>query len=204
MKTLLRIDASAQRAGSHSRALADHYETRWEAAHPRGRIIRRDLAADPLPHLDEATVSVFHAGGDPGAGPVPPGIVLSDTLIAELRAADHVVVSSATYNFGITSSLKAWIDHVVRFGHTIARGEKGVSGLLGGRSACLLTARGGNPDTSPEFLSPTVLAVFQYIGFSRVDWISLEGTKIPDGRFEERVAAARSAVNALFENEAGT
>lgn len=202
MKTLLRIDASAQRTGSHSRALADYYETRWETAHPGGRIVRRDLAADPLPHLDEETVRVLYAGGEPGEGPVPPGITLSNKLIGELRTADQVVVSSSVYNFGITSSLKAWIDHVVRFGHTIARGESGVSGLLGGKSVCLLTARGGNIDTSPEYLSSTVRVVFQYIGFSRVDWISLEGTKIPDGRLEERIAEARSAVNALFENEA--
>lgn len=202
MKTLLRIDASAQRTGSQSRALADYYETCWETAHPGGRVIRRDLAADPLPHLDKETVRVFYAGGDPGEGPVPLGIALSDTLIGELLTVDQVVVSSSVYNFGITSSLKAWIDHVVRFGHTIARGESGVSGLLGGKSVCLLTARGGNAETSPEYLSSTVRAVFQYIGFSRIDWISLEGTKIPDGRLDERIAVARNAVNALFENEA--
>jgi FMN-dependent NADH-azoreductase len=201
MKTLLRIDASAQLTGSHSRLLADYYQDLWEAAHPGGRVVRRDLAADPLPHLDEATVGVFYTGGEPGEGTVPQGIALSDTLIGELREADQVVVSSAVYNFGITSSLKAWIDHVIRFGHTITRGEKGVSGLLGGRSACLLTARGGNAATSPEFLSPTVRAVFQYMGFSRFDWVSLEGTKIPDGRLDERIAAARIAMNALFENE---
>jgi FMN-dependent NADH-azoreductase len=143
---------------------------------------------------------VFYAGGEAGPGPVPPGIALSDTFIQELRAADCVVISSAVYNFGITSSLKAWIDHIVRFGQTISRGEKGVAGLLEGKSVCLLTARGGNAETSPEFLSSTVLAVFRYIGFSQIDWISLEGTKIPDGRLDERVAAARGAVNALFED----
>ena len=203
MRTLLRIDASAQQTGSYSRALADYHQALWETAHPGGRVIRRDLAADPLPHLDEETVAVFYAGGEPGVGLVPSGIALSDILIGELRAANHVVISSSVYNFSITSSLKAWVDHVIRFGHTITRDEKGVSGLLGGRSACLLTARGGNAETSPEFLSPTVRAVFQYMGFSRFDWIALEGTKIPDGRLDARVAAARSAVNALFENEAG-
>jgi FMN-dependent NADH-azoreductase len=203
MKTLLRIDASARREGSYSRVLGDHYEKCWATAHPDGRVIRRDLAVDPLPHLDEATVAVLYAGGDPGDGPFPPGIVLSDTLIGELRSADQVVVSSAVYNFSITSSLKAWIDHIVRFGHTITRGENGVSGLLAGRCVCLLTARGGNAETSPEYQSATLRAVFQYIGFSRIDWISLEGTKIPDGRLEERIEGARAAVNALFASPHG-
>jgi FMN-dependent NADH-azoreductase len=199
MKTLLRIDAGVRHSGSHSRALADHYERCWQKVHPGGRVIRRDLAANPPPHLDEATVAVFYAGGDPGNGPVPAGIRVSDTLIAELRAADDVVVSSGVYNFNITSTLKAWIDHIVRFGHTIARGEDGrVSGLLGGRSVCVLFARGGNAQTSPEYPGASLRALFQYIGFSRIEEICLEGTGIPDGKLPERLAAARAAVNALF------
>jgi len=199
MKTLLRIDASAQRAESQSRRLADHYETNWRQAHPGGRVIVRDLATEPVPHLDEATVAVLYAGGDPGNGPVPSGIALSDTLIAELTVANDVVISSAVYNFNMTSSLKAWVDHIVRFGQTIAYGEKGVAGLLTGRSVCLITARGGNAQTSPDFQTPSLKATFSYLGFSRIDTVSLEGTKIPDGGLEERIVAARAAIEGLFE-----
>lgn len=202
MKKLLRIDASAQRTGSHSRALADYFQGRWLDVNPGGEIVTRDLAAEPLPHLDGGTIAVFYAGGDPGQGPVPEGIALSDELIGELKWADDVLVSSAVYNFNVTSSLKAWIDHVVRFGHTLGMGEKGPVGLLAGKSVCLVTARGGNTDSSPDFLGPSVQAVFKYMGFERVDWIPLEGTKIPDGRLDARIAKARAALDEVISGSA--
>lgn len=92
---------------------------------------------DPVPHLDEETIAIFYAGGEASPGAIPPGITLSDQLIGELKNADDVVVSSAVYNFGMPSALKAWIDHIVRFGHTIAPGEKGATGLLSGKRACV-------------------------------------------------------------------
>lgn len=199
MKRLLRIDASARRANSHSRALADYFEAAWRRAHPGGGVTTRDVAALPPPHLAEETIAVFYAGGDAGEGkPVPAGIALSDELIAELRAADDVVVSGAIYNFTLPSSLKAWIDHIVRFGHTLAHGERGAVGTLTGRSVCLLIARGGTPATSPEFATPALQALFRYLGFSRIDGITLEGTRIPDGRLDARIAAARAEIDARF------
>lgn len=199
MKTLLRIDASARQDESHSRALADYYEARWRNAHPDGRVVTRNLTAEPVPHLDPATVAVLYTGGEAEAGPTLPGIAVSDMLIGELLAADVVVVSSAVYNFNMPSSLKAWIDHIVRFGRTIERRGPAVAGLLGGRSACLLTARGGNAQTSPDFQGPSILALFQYLGFSSAQWVSLEGTKIPDGRLDERIVTAHRAIDEFID-----
>jgi len=198
MRTLLRIDASSQTAPSHSRSLADHYEARWRDHHPEGKVLTRDLVRDPLPHLDEATIAVFYAGCDPSDGEIPPGIALSDQLISELKEADNILISSAVYNFGMPSALKAWIDHIVRFGHTIARGEKGSVGLLAGKQACFLTARGGTPERSPDYQYPMLQAVFAYIGIPKTNWISLEGTRIPDGGLESRIAKARTAIDDLF------
>lgn len=198
MKTLLRIDASAQTTRSHSRALADYYEARWRAHHPRGRVIARDLLREPPPHLDEETIGVFYAGGTSSPGEVPAGIAWSDLLIGELKAADEIVISSALYNFGMPSALKAWIDHIVRFGATIAPGERGTAGLLTGKRACFLTARGGTPDRSPDHQHPVLQAVFAYIGITKTDWISLEGTRIPDGALETRIQKARTSIDALF------
>jgi len=198
MRTLLRIDASSQTTPSHSRGLADHYEVRWRKHHPQGKVLTRDLVHDPLPHLDEATIAVFYAGGDPPREEMPPGIALSDRLIGELKEADDIVISSAVYNFGMPSALKAWIDHIVRFGSTIAPGEHGPVGLLADKQACFLTARGGTPEKSPDYQYPVLQAVFAYIGIQRTDWISLEGTRIPDGGLESRIAKARSAIDGLF------
>lgn len=198
MRTLLRLDASAQTTRSHSRRLADHYESRWRERHPGGKIIKRDLARNPLPHLNGETIAVFYAGGDPGEGPVPAGIALSDRLIRELKEADDIVVSSPVYNFGMPSALKAWIDHVVRFGHTIAMGERGVKGLLTGKRACFLTARGGDAEKGPDYQYPVLRAVFAYLGIQETDWISLEGTRAGDGKLETRIRKALAAIDNLF------
>lgn len=141
---------------------------------------------------------MFYAGGSTDASPPPPGIAVSDMLIEELERADHVVVSSAIYNFSLPSALKAWIDHVVRFGRTIAYRPEGPVGLLTGRRACFLTARGGTPQTSPSYAEPVVRAVFDYIGFERFDWVSLEGTRVPDGGLDDRIASAHAAIDALI------
>lgn len=198
MRTLLRIDASSQTTPSHSRSLADYYEARWREHHPEGKILTRDLVRDPLPHLDEATIAVFYTGGESSGGEIPSGIALSDQLISELKEADDIVISSAVYNFGMPSALKAWIDHIVRFGSTLAPGERGPVGLLAGKQACFLTARGGIPERSPDYQYPVLQAVFAYIGISKTDWISLEGTRIPDGGLESRIAKARGAIDGLF------
>jgi len=201
MKTLLRIDASLRHSGSFSRALADYYQARWTATNPDGRITSRDVAATPLPHLDEDTIAVFYAGGNPENGSLHKGIALSDILIAELKSADDVVISSALYNCNIPSSLKAWLDHIVRFGHTISAGDKGTVGLMGGKSVSILTARGGSPAFSPDFQGPALKAAFQYLGFTRIKWISLEGTKMPDNAVDCRIAKARAEVDALFSSD---
>jgi FMN-dependent NADH-azoreductase len=198
MKTLLRIDASSQTTPSYSRGLADYYETQWRTRHPSGRVLTRDLLREPVPHLDEATIAVFYAGGDVSEGDPPPGLRLSDQLIGELKQADDIVLSSALYNFAMPSALKAWIDHVVRFGHTIGPGDRGPVGLLLGKSACFLTARGGNPSRSPDHQYPVLQAVFSLIGIKNTRWISLEGTRIPDGELDSRLAAARAAIDEIF------
>lgn len=201
MRTLLRLDASSQTTQSYSRGLADYYEDRWKAYHPRGKVLTRDLVRNPVPHLDEATIAVFYAGGQSPEGETPPGITLSDHLISELKDADDVVISSAVYNFSMPSALKAWIDHIVRFGSTITLGERGPLGLLAGKRVCFLTARGGNPERSPDYQYPVLQAVFAYIGIQKTNWISLEGTRIPDDELELRVSKARSAIDDLFTRE---
>jgi len=110
MKTLLRIDASARTIGSHSRMIADYCQDKWEETHPQGKIIRRDLASEPIPHLSDDMIEAFQkAGRHPS-----PATGLSDSLIQELKAADHLLISSPLYNLTLPSTLKAYFDYVVR------------------------------------------------------------------------------------------
>lgn len=202
MKTLLRIDASARNEGSRSRALADHFQTRWIQANPGGKVITRDLAATPIPHLCNATIAVFTGVVASDSERLAPGAVLSDRLIAELKVADQVLVSSPLYNFNVPSPLKAYIDHVLRFGRTFGANAHGYFGLLSGKSVCLVTTRGGPPNdglSGRDFQGPSLRAAFEFIGFKRVDWIALEGTNDDDGELTRRTTEAHSALDALFE-----
>ncbi len=158
----------------------------------------RDLVQDPVPHLDAATVAVFYAGDEPEIEPVPAGVAMSDQLVAELEEADDILVSSALYNFAMPSALKAWVDHIVRLGRTVAYGINGPQGLLCGKRVTLITARGGTADSSPDFQRPTLRAVFAYIGVTDIQTVHLEGTKTPDGALEARVEKARDDVDSLF------
>jgi FMN-dependent NADH-azoreductase len=133
MAHLLHIDSSVQGDQSVSRKLTRRAAEQWRAAHPGGTVTYRDLAADPLPHLDPGTSST-----------------LSTALIGEIKAADTVLLGLPLYNFGPPSSIKAWVDHIVAAGVSIdmATGE----GLLGGRDFVAIETRGGGygPGTPRE------------------------------------------------------
>lgn len=201
MKTLLRIDASARLHGSHSRALADHFQQLWLRENPDGRVITRDLAAVPVPHLDNATIAAFTGETAPNTPQAASGAKLSDQLIAELESADQILVSSPLYNFNMPSSLKAYIDHVVRFGHTFGANKSGYFGLLRDKRICLITTKGGLATDGldgMDFQGPSVKAAFEFMGLRHADWIALEGTNNDDGKLDERKRDAHALLDGIF------
>lgn len=200
MKTLLRIDASARTQSSSSRSLADHFQARWKEANPGGRVLVRDLARYPVPHLDAATIAAFVGNTPPGERPPPEGVVLSDALIAELGSADHLLISSPLYNLTFPSTLKAYFDHVVRSGYTFTQVEGRYVGLLTGKSATVVTARGGvfSPAVEDEFQTRYLRAILAFIGITKVDMISLEGMSEDEASRARRMARARAEIDQLF------
>ncbi|PCC75358.1 FMN-dependent NADH-azoreductase [Nannocystis exedens] len=197
MTTLLRIDASARFEGSSSRRLADHFEARWRATHPGAQVIVRDLARTPVPHVDGPTIAAFY--GAPVGPDRPAGVALSDALIAELRAADHLLVSSPLYNQSLPSTLKAWIDHVVREGHTFVTRDRRPVGLLDGTSASIVIARGGVTSARvDDFETPYLRAILGFVGITRVEVITVEGTAHDEATRSQRFAAAQAQVDRLF------
>ncbi|WP_369214997.1 FMN-dependent NADH-azoreductase [Streptomyces flavofungini] len=128
MAVLLHIDSSLfPLEASGSRQLTDAFRKAWEQAHPEGSVIYRDLAADPLPHLDIATVT---------AGSPPP---LREELIAEYEKADVVLIGAPMYNFTIPSTLKAWLDQIILMGRTFGEGV-----APSGKRAVVAASRGGS------------------------------------------------------------
>ncbi|MDQ2815329.1 MAG: NAD(P)H-dependent oxidoreductase [Actinomycetota bacterium] len=134
MSHLLHIDSSLRTEGSRSRRLSAHYAERWRASHPDGTVTYRDLAANPVPHLDHAA---FLAGFVPAADRTPEQVAaraLAEPLIGEILAADTVLIGMPLYNFGPPSTFKAWFDRIV---------SPETMGQLGGKEFVIVTARGG-------------------------------------------------------------
>ncbi len=145
---LLHIDSSLRTASSRSRILSARFAEAWREANPEGVVTYRDLAADPLPHLDEIA---FAANVTPEEDRTPEqraARALTDSVVGEVLAADTIIVGMPLYNFGAPSTLKAWVDRLVVPGVTI--GPEG--GTLGGRRVVFATSRGGGygPGTPRE------------------------------------------------------
>lgn len=133
MPHLLHLDSSVQGEQSVSRRLTARAAARWQAAHPGGTVTYRDLAADPLPHLDPRSSAA-----------------LSAVLVEEIKAADTVLLGLPLYNFGPPSTVKAWVDHIVAPGLSIDAATG--AGLLGGTELVAIETRGGGygPGTPRE------------------------------------------------------
>ncbi len=137
MAHLLHLDSSARTTGSISRRLTAEFAARWRADHPDGLVTYRDLVTDPLPHIREATVAAMCIPPAMRTAEQARATALQEELVAELAAADTLLIGAPMYNFRIPSSLRAWIDHVVLFGRTVVRG------LFDDTRVVIASARGG-------------------------------------------------------------
>ena len=149
----------------------------------------RDLSANDIPLVDAAR---FEANGTPAAERTPAQAELAaiaDTLIAELQAADTIVISTPVYNFGAPAVLKAWADLVARVGTTFKYTETGPVGLLEGKKAYIAAASGGTPIGSEiDFMSNWLTFFLGFLGIKDVEMIVADGIMGADG--EAKIAAA--------------
>ena len=198
MKTLLRIDASIRTLGSITRELADDFQARWLRLRPDGKVVRRDLATDPLPHISQETVETFQRPSTNGSSPT-----LSDDLIRELKSSDHLLIASPLYNLSLPSALKAYIDHVVRSGLTFELEDGEYRGLLSGKSATVITARGGSGATGDggDFQTGYLQAVLGVIGIKPVEVIVADGTSLGEAARRAGLEGARRQIEQLMDGD---
>jgi FMN-dependent NADH-azoreductase len=179
MPTLLQLDSSPLES-SISRELTREFVKTWKAAHPKGAVIHRDLAANVPKPLDFAWI---FSSFTPDASRTPEhdaALALSEELIAELESADEYVFGVAMHNFSIPSVLKLWIDQVVRIGRTVAYGENGPEGLLQGKKATIIIASGGvyeagTPAEAMNFVDPYLKTILGFIGITDVKFVTAGG-----------------------------
>jgi FMN-dependent NADH-azoreductase len=156
---------------------------RLEAQYPEAKVVVRDLAKDNLPHLDQPALKAIFTKDPVEAESLKETLHLSNQLTEELLSSDLLVIASPMWNFGIPSSLKAWIDHVVRAGKTFNYAGAGVEGLAKGKKAILVLASGGVFSEGPwkpwDTVEPYLRQILGFIGIDDIQTVRAEGMNIP-------------------------
>ena len=198
MKTLLQVNSRLFADGGQSTRLASHFVARWRQANPETRLVVRDLAKEPLPHLDAARFAAFNTPPAQRTAVQAADVALSDALVAELQAADVLVIAVPFYNFGIPSTLKAWIDHVARRGATFRYTDKGAVGLLAGKRAYVFAARGGRYREGPlDTQTPYLRTILGFMGIAEVEFVYAEGLALGPEASQAVLARAHQEIDAL-------
>jgi FMN-dependent NADH-azoreductase len=182
---LLHIDAGITGPASVSRQLSAAVVESLTTVRPGLEVTHRDLAADPIPHLDIQGL---------------PGLADNDFL-KEFLGADVIVIGAPMYNFGIASQLKAWFDRIVVAGKTFRYSPEGAVGLAGGKTVIIASARGniyepGSPLAAVDFQEPYLRTVFRFIGVGEINIIRAEGVAISPDRRAAAISDALAAVAA--------
>lgn len=197
MTTLLHINSSA-RINGHANQLSDDFVREWLSRHPDSRVVRRNLTTQPIPHLSEETINAFFTPVEEHTEAQRAAVRLSDELIAELLAADVIVIGVPMYNFGIPSTLKAYFDHIARVGVTFRYTPEGAEGLVKGKKAYILAARGGVYSGTPSDTQTEYLRSFLgFIGIDDLSFIYAEGLNLGDEAKAEAERAAQARIREL-------
>ena len=197
MNNVLQINTSARAAGQANR-LADDFVQAWHNQHPQDRIVLRDLTTQPVPHLDERTLNAFFTPPEQRDADLQAAVRLSDELIAEIQAADVIVIGVPMYNFGIPSTLKAYFDHIARAGITFRYTTNGPEGLLKGKRAVILAARGGIYSGTPKDTQSAYLRdILAFVGITEVEFIYAEGLAMGDEQAARAKHAAQECIQHL-------
>jgi FMN-dependent NADH-azoreductase len=173
---ILQINSSARGENSHSTHLAQAIVLRVKAAHADADMVVRDLGRNPHPALDETALGALFTPADKRSPEQAARVAQDDALIAELLAADVVVLGVPMYNFGVPAALKNWIDAIARAGATFRYTDQGPIGLVQGKKVYVALARGGlYRDTPADTQVPYLKTVFGFIGMTDVRFIYAEG-----------------------------
>lgn len=200
MTTLLQIKSSLFSNDGQSSRLSDQFVAAWREAHPQGKVIVRDLAAAPVPHLDAQRFAAFLSKPDERSAQQQAVVDFSDALIDELRNADMIALGLPMYNFGVPSTLKAYFDHVARAGVTFRYTENGPVGLLQGKKVYVFAARGGvYAGSALDTQSAYVRDFLRFIGIEDVEFVYAEGLNMGEESRQGALASAAAAIRTLAE-----
>lgn len=201
MKNILLILSSPRGEQSYSSRVARGLVEKLQAEHPGAAVKTLDLSVAPPPLLDGAQLHAFFTPEPDRTDEQREALARSDAYVADLFFADTLVIASGMINFGVPSTLKAWIDQIVRAGVTFRYGESGPEGLVTGKKAYLVLASGGvyssGPMESFDHLSPYLISTLGFVGISDVETIRVEGTAFGPEATESALRAAEERAATL-------
>jgi FMN-dependent NADH-azoreductase len=182
---ILRIDASANTSNANSKKLGDKLIEKLEAQHQALDVIQRDLNRD-LYFIDESWVGANFTPAQDRSDDQRQHLAFSDLLIDEIKRADHIVLTTPMYNFGIPATLKSWIDLICRAGVTFQYTADGPVGLIDNKRVDIIVTTGGVPLQSPaDFVSDYLKQVFRFIGIEDINFIAADQMGIDaDGSYQ--------------------
>jgi FMN-dependent NADH-azoreductase len=200
---ILQINSSARTAtadaGSLSGRLAAEVVARLQARHADANVSVRDLARQPQPVLDEAALQALYTPAEQRSPEAAARIAQDDVLIAELQAADVLVIGSPMFNFGVTAQLKNWIDAIARVHVTFAYTANGPVGLLKGKKVYVVATRGGiHRDLPSDTQVPYLRQVLGFLGMTDVEVIYAEAQGMGPEASAHGIAQARAQIDALL------
>jgi FMN-dependent NADH-azoreductase len=200
---ILQVNASVRGTASHSSRLAGHIVARLRDADPRATLAVRDLGAHPHPALDAAALAALSAPSSARTPEQAARVAQDDALIAEVKAADVIVLGVPMYNFGIPAGLKSWIDAITRARVTFRYTDKGADGLLGGRKVYVALARGGRYRNTPGDHQVAYLrTILAFLGLTDVEFVYAEGLALGPEHEQQGLASAYDQIERLFGVEA--
>ena len=198
MRNLLQINASLFSDQGQSSQLADQFVTELVRHHPDLQVTRRNLNSDPVPHLDGERFTAFITKAEERSAEQQAIVAYSDHLIAELKAADILVLGVPMYNFGIPSSLKAYFDHIARTGLTFRYTDKGAEGLLTGKKAYIFAARGGKyVGTDLDSQTNYLKTFLGFVGITDIEFVYAEGLNMGEETRNNALTRAREDASRL-------
>ncbi|MFC6490888.1 FMN-dependent NADH-azoreductase [Nitratireductor sp. GCM10026969] len=194
MTSILLVTSSPRGDASHSTRVAKQLVRNLAAADPASEIVHRDLVRAPLPHIDPDFAAGIYRPEEERTAEQARAVARSDAVVDEVLAADAIVIASGFINFGISSTLKAWIDHLLRAGRTFRYTDKGPEGLIHGKKVYLVVASGGvysdGPAAQFDHAVPYLKSALSFVGLTDIEVIRVEGVAM--GAEAEQAALSRA------------
>lgn len=203
MTNVLQINSSLFSGHGQSTLLAERFVAGLKAQQLDANVVVRDLSAEPVPHLDGARFQALISAPAARTPEQQAVVDYADRLVAELTAADVIVLGLPMYNFGVPSVLKAYFDHVARAGITFRYTAQGPEGLLKGKKVYVFATRGGRyAGTAQDTQSQYVRDFLAFIGIDQVQFVYAEGLAIGEEPKQSALAAADRTIASLLTEQA--